>query len=88
MDTYAARQTGFYGAMTITTTGAKTGRWCRIYFLADTVFTLLTDSTQESGGDSAVTGVTYTAGHEIQGNFTAITLASGKVRAYKAGLNE
>lgn len=79
---------GTYGAMTITSTDAKTGRWWCIKFLADTVFTTLTDTTEEDGGDSNLTGITYLAGTTIEGNFTAITLASGKVRAYAAGTNE
>lgn len=73
---------GASGAMTITSTNAKTGSWWCIKFLADTVFTLLTDRTADANGDSNVTGITYLAGTTIEGDFTAITLASGQVRAH------
>jgi len=62
-------------------TTAITGNFYAIQFLADTVFSLLTDATLSSGSDDATT-ITYLRGETIFGQFTAFTLASGAVRAY------
>jgi hypothetical protein len=69
-----------YEADWICDTGAETGRWNYIYATTDTVFTTLTGSYTLHG-----TKPTLAAGCIIGGIFTAITLASGSVYAYKAG---
>jgi hypothetical protein len=75
---------GQNGATTETGTTVLTGNWVAIQFLADTVFTTLTDTTGD--GDDMKT-VTYLTGMVIFGQFTAITLASGAIRAYKGTPN-
>lgn len=70
---------GQYGGEIITGTGAHTGKWEAIQVLADTVFTLLTGSLTGS-----YAALTFPSGTILFGNFTAITLASGSVVAYKS----
>jgi len=61
---------------------AETGRfWGKIYCVTATVFTTLTDAGRD--GDT-FTGVSHAAGVVIYGRFTAITLTSGSILAYKA----
>jgi hypothetical protein len=67
------------GATYINTTGAKTGNWYAIQVVADAAFTLLTGTWT---GDAVAAADIFPAGTVIYGNFTAITLASGKVIAY------
>jgi len=67
------------GCHTETGTSAITGNFVAIQILTDTVFSLLTDTTEV--GDDATT-ITYVAGSIIYGQFTAFTLTSGAVRAY------
>jgi hypothetical protein len=68
------------GTVVETGTTALTGlNVYAIQMLADTVFSTLTDA--GASGD-AMTGFTMLAGTIIYGEFTAITLTSGKIRAY------
>jgi hypothetical protein len=78
-----AESLGKYGAVTETGTTAVTGNFAAIQMIEDTVFTTLTSSNWS--GD-AMTGVTFKAGQVIYGAFTAFTLTSGKVIAYKAAV--
>jgi hypothetical protein len=71
---------GRAGSTFINTTGAKTGSWAFIIVIADCVFTTLTDANRD--GD-AVGSTSFAAGTMLFGTFTAITLASGSVVAYK-----
>jgi len=68
---------GMKGSDTITSTGAHTGTWWALDILEDTIFTLLT------GNATGYAGVTYPAGTILRGHFTAITLASGSIVAYR-----
>jgi hypothetical protein len=62
----------------VTDTTAQTGLKCFcVQVVADAVFTTLTGLT----GSPA--GVTFTAGSLLWGNFSAVTLASGKVLIYE-----
>lgn len=71
---------GRAGSTFINTSGAKTGSWAFILVIADAVFTTLTDANRD--GD-AVSTTSFAAGTLLFGTFTAITLASGSVIAYK-----
>jgi hypothetical protein len=62
-------------------TTARTGSWYSIQVLAAAVFTTLTDSTRDG---TAVSTFSFPAGTIFFGNFTAITLASGTIIAYKS----
>ncbi|MBE3141482.1 MAG: hypothetical protein IMZ53_12980 [Thermoplasmata archaeon] len=70
---------GACGWKVITDTSVNTGVFIRIIFLADTIFTTLTDE----NGTGSIAGLTFAAGREIVGRFTTITLASGSVWALK-----
>lgn len=70
---------GQNGAIVRTSTTATTGEFHCIQVIADAVFTSLTGNYT---GDS-LAGVTLTAGTHLFGRFTAFTLTSGKVIAYK-----
>jgi len=72
---------GGAGCVSIIDTTAKTGVWSSVQCVTDTVFATLTDS-GDTGGSLA--GLTIPAGMTLYGNFTAITLTSGAVRAYNA----
>lgn len=74
---------GEAGIVNRTTTTATTGDFCRIQCLTQTTFAALTDTL--ATGD-ALTGFAIPAGTELQGKFTAFTLTSGAVRAYKSAL--
>lgn len=74
---------GKYGAVVETGTTAIVGQFAAIQMIEDTVFATLTSSNWS--GDAA-TGVTFTAGTIIYGAFTAFTLTSGKVIAYKSAV--
>lgn len=70
----------------ITDTTAITGSFRIIQVLADAVFTTLTSDIKKNGTVTASVGSdfgTVTAGTVLYGKFKAITLASGKVIAYK-----
>jgi len=75
------RQIGAYGSTYINDTAANTGKWYCIIPNTDAKFTLLTDANRD--GDT-LEGDTFPAGYPIYGAFTAITLASGSVVAYKS----
>jgi len=68
------------GAEFISDTSAHTGRFCEIVALEDSVIATLV--TKDWTGN-ATTSVPLKATGEIKGIFTSITLASGKVVAYK-----
>ena len=74
---------GQLGSLFIQNTAAQTGSWGRIYCVSACTFTLLTSSTM-TAASGTLNDLTLSAGMEIQGLFTAITLASGKVIAYTA----
>lgn len=61
-------------------TAAHTGRFWQVYAVADAVISAAT--VQNASGNTFAT-VPLKAGDSIQGVFTSITLASGKVVAYK-----
>lgn len=62
------------------TTAITGGDFYALQCLTDTVFSSLTE-TGKSG--DAITGITISAGQILFGQFTAFTLTSGAVRAYK-----
>lgn len=70
---------GQNGAVVRTTTTATSGEFYAIQVIADAVFTSLTGNYT---GDT-LAGMTLTAGTVLYGRFTAFTLTSGKVIAYK-----
>lgn len=72
---------GEAGADYYNTTTARTGRWGAITATEEATFTLLTATGW--GGNSTV-GLILPAGATIFGDFTAITLASGAVIAYRS----
>jgi hypothetical protein len=61
-------------------TAAHVGRFYKLYALADAVISAAT--VQNTSGNT-FSSVPLKAGDEIQGVFTSVTLASGKVVAYK-----
>jgi hypothetical protein len=67
------------GSTFVNSTNAQTGTWYAIQVIADAVFSAMTGNI---GGDT-FTGVTIPAGAILYGTFTAFTLTSGKVIAYK-----
>jgi hypothetical protein len=75
------RQGGTNGATYENGTTAVTGNFGSITALENSVFALLTASNWD--GD-ATTSLPLPAGATIYGKFTAFTLTSGKVVAYKA----
>lgn len=75
---------GKFGSVVETGTTAITGAFCAIQMIEDTVFSTLTSGNWQ--GDAA-TGVTFTAGTTIYGEFSAFTLTSGKVIAYNRAPN-
>jgi hypothetical protein len=60
-------------------TNAKTGSWWKIYVVSAATFTTLTHNL----GGNTMTGVAFPAGTELIGLFTAITLTSGSVIAFR-----
>ena len=68
-----------YQATLETGTTALTGNWSAIAILTDAVCTTLTGM----NGD-ALTAITFPKGLTIYGNFTAVTLESGKIVLYEA----
>lgn len=66
----------------ISDTAAHTGAWNMITIITETAtFTTLTDANRD--GNTLTSGTTFYAGTNIYGAFSAITLASGAVIAYK-----
>ena len=70
----------YAGAEYISDTAAHTGRFCEIVALEDSVIASLT--AQDWTGNAA-TSIPLKATGGIEGVFTSITLASGKVVAYR-----
>jgi hypothetical protein len=64
----------------ITDTNAHTGRFCRLYALADAV---ISTATIQNASGNTFSSVPLNHGDEIEGVFTSVTLASGKIIAYK-----
>lgn len=64
----------------ITDTAAHTGRFYKLYALADAV---ISTATVQNASGNAFTSVPLGKGDQIEGVFTSVTLASGKVVAYK-----
>jgi len=80
---------GKYGVEYITnTTPSAVGKnYCSITMLEDTTFTTLTATNWSAGTTASIyttSAVTYPKGITIFGKFTAITLLTGKILAYKA----
>lgn len=79
---------GQLGSDFIDDTSAHTGQWGIIQCIAACTFTVLTSGNLPSVPAApcmagTLTGITLAAGMEIRGYFTAITLGSGKVIAYR-----
>lgn len=77
---------GFFGSTIIDNTTAYTGTWTVIEAVNDATFTTLTGNITYNSPTTAATGAnvgTLSAGSRLYGIFTAITLASGKIIAYK-----
>ena len=77
---------GFFGARIIDGITAQTGTWTVIEAISDTTFTTLTSDITYNSPSTLATGANIgilTAGSKLYGLFTAITLASGKILAYK-----
>jgi len=77
---------GQRASILITDTTAITGKFRAIYVLSDAVFTTLTSDITKNGPTTASVGSdfgTVLSGSVLYGKITAITLASGKVLAYK-----
>jgi hypothetical protein len=64
----------------ISDTAAHTGRFWKLYAVADAV---ISTATIQNASGNAFTSVPLGKGDEIEGVFTSVTLASGKVIAYK-----
>lgn len=75
---------GQLGGLLINDTNAHTGTWGRIYCISAATFTTLTSSTMSATTGTLAAGLSLAAGMEVQGYFTAITLAGGAVIAYTA----
>lgn len=73
--------TGRGGVVVTTNTGAVTGSFCRVIVLEAATFSVFTES---GASGQAMTGFAIPAGVVIDGNISAYTLTSGKVRAYRA----
>lgn len=83
---------GQCGSDLLTDTGEYAGDWAVVTAIADATFTTLvsltttTNNTYESGGENIGAGLgTLKAGCSVYGRFTTITLATGKVIAYRTG---
>ncbi len=64
----------------ISDTAAHTGRFWKLYAVADAV---ISTATVQNASGNTFSSVPLTAGDQIEGVFTSVTLASGKVIAYK-----
>lgn len=75
-------ENGYYniGFEYISDTNAHTGRFFKLYALADAV---ISAATVQNASGNAFTSVPLNAGDSIEGVFTSVTLASGKLVAYK-----
>ena len=73
---------GQRGTTLITDTAAHSGEvWRKVTILSDAVFTAITDATRDG---NTFSGEMFPAGVDIYGRISVITLASGKVLAYKS----
>lgn len=72
------RLLGRYGANFYNNTTARTGNWTGIQAITACTFTLLTASNSD-----ALAGITLAAGDIVILPFTAITLATGSLLAFK-----
>lgn len=70
---------GSNGAKIVTDTSATTGSFYAIAFVEAGVFSALTGTNLQG----TWTGVTFPAGFVLYGRFSAFTLSSGKVVAYR-----
>ena len=73
---------GQYGLIWEVGTTAITGSFCKLKCITETTFAKLTDNIT---GDT-ITAVAFPAGTVLEGLFTAFTLTSGSVLAYKTGV--
>jgi hypothetical protein len=64
----------------ISDTATHTGRFFKLYAVADAV---ISTATVQNATGNAFTSVPLMAGDEIEGVFTSVTLASGKIIAYR-----
>ena len=64
----------------ISDTAAHTGRFYKLYALADAV---IASAVVQNATGNTFTSVPINAGDEICGVFTSVTLASGKIVAYR-----
>lgn len=71
---------GRSGSTCFDDTTSRSGEWTAIQIVEDVIFTELTDATREG---TAITGMTFSAGSIVLGQFTTIELASGSCIAYK-----
>lgn len=71
---------GQNGVVNLIDTTPWTGKACAIQAIADCTFSTLT----ESDATGTLAAQTLPAGHTIYGQFTAVTLATGKLRVYLA----
>jgi hypothetical protein len=72
------------GSTNIDDTNARTGRWDVIDVITAATFTTLTEQTsQAEAGGTVKTGKAWPAGTKLYGIFTAITLTSGWIVAYR-----
>jgi hypothetical protein len=76
---------GQYGGSIIDDTSTHVGKWHSISMITDTVFSAWEPSFDIYG---TLAGITFPAGFILFGNFTSITLASGKIVAYKGTWNQ
>lgn len=67
------------------TSTAVNGNWWRLYFLAATTFTSLSDATCSAFAGGGLVCMGFPAGSFIDGYFTHIHLATGQVMAYQRG---
>ena len=64
----------------ITDTATHTGMWTSFYVWEDTVISAIVRP--KSTGDAYLTSITIVKGTMVFGEFTAITLTSGKIQAF------
>jgi len=64
----------------ISDTAAHTGRFYKLYALADAV---ISTATVANASGNTFSSVPLNHGDQIEGVFTSVTLASGKIVAYK-----
>ena len=81
-----------HGKTVIATTTAQEGRWYRMDFISDTVFTSLTDYGADAADfwDVSIGGVTWPGGDlmfSMFGDFTRVKLASGAMVLYKQNVS-